>query len=114
MTGLDYRAPGGLLVEGWVNGELRQSASTSALIFSIDYLIAFVSAVMTLLPGDIIITGTPAGVGPLKAGDSVTVQIGGVGELTNPVRERPILTAATGVVKPAATGGVISQPPQAA
>jgi 2-keto-4-pentenoate hydratase/2-oxohepta-3-ene-1,7-dioic acid hydratase in catechol pathway len=85
VTGLDYRAPGGLLVEGLVNGELRQSAPTSALIFSIDYLIAFVSAVMTLLPGDIIITGTPAGVGPLKAGDSVTVRIAGVGELTNPV-----------------------------
>ncbi len=85
VTGLDYRAPGGLLVEGLVNGELRQSAPTSALIFSIDYLIAFVSAVMTLLPGDIIITGTPAGVGPLKAGDSVTVRIAGIGELTNPV-----------------------------
>jgi 2-keto-4-pentenoate hydratase/2-oxohepta-3-ene-1,7-dioic acid hydratase in catechol pathway len=85
VTGLDYRVPGGLLVEGLVNGDVRQSATTSALIFSIDYLIAFVSAVMTLLPGDIIITGTPAGVGPLKAGDSVTVRIAGVGELTNPV-----------------------------
>jgi 2-keto-4-pentenoate hydratase/2-oxohepta-3-ene-1,7-dioic acid hydratase in catechol pathway len=86
VTGLDYRSPDGLQVEGWVNGERRQSGSTSALIFSIDRLIAFVSAVMTLLPGDIISTGTPAGVGPMKAGDRVTVKIAGVGELTNPVQ----------------------------
>jgi 2-keto-4-pentenoate hydratase/2-oxohepta-3-ene-1,7-dioic acid hydratase in catechol pathway len=85
VTGVDYRSPGGLQVEGWVNGERRQAASTSALIFSIDYLIAFVSAVMTLMPGDIISTGTPAGVGPMKAGDRVTVKVAGVGELTNPV-----------------------------
>jgi 2-keto-4-pentenoate hydratase/2-oxohepta-3-ene-1,7-dioic acid hydratase in catechol pathway len=86
VTGLDYRSPGGLQVEGWVNGERRQSGSTSELIFSIDRLIAFISAVMTLLPGDIISTGTPAGVGPLTAGDRVTVKIAGVGELTNPVQ----------------------------
>jgi 2-keto-4-pentenoate hydratase/2-oxohepta-3-ene-1,7-dioic acid hydratase in catechol pathway len=86
VTGLDYRSPDGLQVEGWVNGERKQSGSTSALIFTIDRLIAFVSAVMTLLPGDIISTGTPAGVGPMKAGDRVTVKIAGVGELTNPVQ----------------------------
>ena len=86
VTGLDYHAPAGLLVEGYVNGDRRQTGSTKDLIFSIDYLIAFVSAVMTLLPGDIISTGTPAGVGPLKAGDSVTIKVEGVGELTNPVR----------------------------
>jgi 2-keto-4-pentenoate hydratase/2-oxohepta-3-ene-1,7-dioic acid hydratase in catechol pathway len=85
VTGLDYRSPDGLQVEGWVNGERKQSGSTKALIFPIDRLIAFVSAVMTLLPGDIISTGTPAGVGPLKAGDRVTVKVAGVGELTNPV-----------------------------
>jgi 2-keto-4-pentenoate hydratase/2-oxohepta-3-ene-1,7-dioic acid hydratase in catechol pathway len=84
-TGLDYKPAEGLQVEGWVNGERRQSGSTSALIFSIDHLIAFVSAVMTLLPGDIISTGTPAGVGPLKMGDRVTIKVSGVGELTNPV-----------------------------
>ena len=86
VTGVDYRVPEGLLVEGWVNGERRQHGSTSALIFSIDYLMAFVSAVMTLLPGDIISTGTPAGVGPLAAGDTVTVKVAHVGELTNPVQ----------------------------
>jgi 2-keto-4-pentenoate hydratase/2-oxohepta-3-ene-1,7-dioic acid hydratase in catechol pathway len=86
VTGLDYRAPEGLPVEAWVNGERRQAGSTRDLIFPIDHLIAFVSAVMTLLPGDIICTGTPAGVGPIKPGDRVTVRIAGVGELTNPVQ----------------------------
>ena len=56
-------------VEGWVNGERRQASSTAQLIFPIDQLIAFISSVMTLLPGDIISTGTPSGIGPLKAGD---------------------------------------------
>jgi 2-keto-4-pentenoate hydratase/2-oxohepta-3-ene-1,7-dioic acid hydratase in catechol pathway len=73
-------------VEGWVNGEKRQASSTSYLIFPIDHLIAFISFVMTLEPGDIISTGTPAGIGQLKDGDSVTVKVEGVGELTNPVR----------------------------
>lgn len=84
-AGIDYRAPAGVAVEGFVNGERRQSSSTKELIFSIDTLIAFASRVMTLLPGDILSTGTPAGVGPLKAGDRVTVRVAGVGELTNPV-----------------------------
>jgi 2-keto-4-pentenoate hydratase/2-oxohepta-3-ene-1,7-dioic acid hydratase in catechol pathway len=86
VTGLDYQGSEGILVEGYVNGERRQSGSTKSLIFPIDELIEFVSAVMTLLPGDIISTGTPAGVGPLKAGDSVTIKVAGVGELTNPVQ----------------------------
>lgn len=72
-------------VEGWVNGERRQSSSTTHLIFPIDQLVEFVSFVMTLEPGDIISTGTPAGIGPLADGDSVTVKVDGVGELTNPV-----------------------------
>ena len=82
-AGLDYRA--GLGVEGWVNGTRRQASSTRELIFSIDRLVAFVSSVMTLLPGDVISTGTPAGIGPLAAGDRVTIKVEGVGELTNPV-----------------------------
>ena len=82
-AGLDYR--GGLAVEGWVNGTRRQTSSTRELIFSIDRLIAFVSSVMTLLPGDVISTGTPAGIGPLAPGDRVTIKVEGVGELTNPV-----------------------------
>jgi 2-keto-4-pentenoate hydratase/2-oxohepta-3-ene-1,7-dioic acid hydratase in catechol pathway len=83
--GVDYNQPEGVAVEGWVNDTKRQSSSTQQLIFSIDRLIAFVSSVMTLLPGDIISTGTPAGIGPLAAGDRVTVKVAGVGDLTNPV-----------------------------
>jgi 2-keto-4-pentenoate hydratase/2-oxohepta-3-ene-1,7-dioic acid hydratase in catechol pathway len=86
-AGLDYR--GGLAVEGFVNGERRQASSTRELIFPIDELVAFISSVMTLLPGDIISTGTPAGVGPLAAGDRVTVKVEGIGELTNPVVSAP-------------------------
>jgi 2-keto-4-pentenoate hydratase/2-oxohepta-3-ene-1,7-dioic acid hydratase in catechol pathway len=84
-TGLDYEAAEGLTVEGWVNGTRRQASSTRELIFPIRRLVAFVSSVMTLLPGDIISTGTPAGIGPLAAGDTVTIKVQGVGELTNPV-----------------------------
>ncbi len=83
--GLDYTGPQGLEVEGWVNGVKRQSSSTRELIFQIPMLIAYISTNMTLLPGDIISTGTPSGVGPLNAGDRVTVKVEGVGELTNPV-----------------------------
>lgn len=72
-------------VEGWVNDDRRQASNTRELIFTIDRLIAFVSFVMTLLPGDVISTGTPAGVGPLTTGDVVRVRVQGVGELTNPV-----------------------------
>ncbi|HEV2375283.1 MAG TPA: fumarylacetoacetate hydrolase family protein [Streptosporangiaceae bacterium] len=68
-----------------VNGEVRQQARTSALLHTIPTLIAYASAVMTLLPGDVLLTGTPAGVGPLAVGDEVSVSIEGVGTLTNPV-----------------------------
>jgi 2-keto-4-pentenoate hydratase/2-oxohepta-3-ene-1,7-dioic acid hydratase in catechol pathway len=71
-----------------VNGEVRQRGSTADLIFDIPYLVWFVSRVMTLLPGDIISTGTPAGVGPLVPGDVVEVEVEGVGVLRNPVGER--------------------------
>jgi 2-keto-4-pentenoate hydratase/2-oxohepta-3-ene-1,7-dioic acid hydratase in catechol pathway len=81
--GLDFS--NGLTVEGSVNGARRQSSSTRQLIFPIGKLIAFISSIMTLLPGDIISTGTPSGVGPLQPGDQVTVRVEGVGELTNPV-----------------------------
>jgi 2-keto-4-pentenoate hydratase/2-oxohepta-3-ene-1,7-dioic acid hydratase in catechol pathway len=72
-------------VEGWVNGERRQASSTRHLIFPIEQLVEFVTFVMTLEPGDIISTGTPEGIGSLKAGDSVKVVVEGVGELVNPV-----------------------------
>src|SRR6267378_3691211 len=60
--------------------------TTADLIFSIEYIVEFITFVMTLEPGDIIATGTPAGIGPLANGDTVTVKVEGVGELTNPVR----------------------------
>ena len=72
-------------VEGWINGQRRQSSNTAQLIFPIDLLVEYITFVMTLEPGDIISTGTPAGVGPLYAGDVVTVRVEGVGDLTNPV-----------------------------
>ncbi len=81
-VGLD---PTHLTVEGWVNGEKRQDSNTDQLIFPVDALIEFASSVMTLLPGDVISTGTPSGVGPLKHGDRVMVKIAGIGTLSNPV-----------------------------
>lgn len=72
-------------VEGWVNDERRQSSNTKHLIFPVDYLIEFITFVMTLEPGDIISTGTPEGIGPLTAGDTVRIKVEGVGELVNPV-----------------------------
>lgn len=68
-----------------VNGEQRQRARTAEMVFDVPALIAFISRVMTLLPGDVILTGTPAGVGPLAEGDTVEVEIEGIGVLRNPV-----------------------------
>jgi 2-keto-4-pentenoate hydratase/2-oxohepta-3-ene-1,7-dioic acid hydratase in catechol pathway len=68
-----------------VNGEVRQEGRTRDMIFSIDELIAYVSAVMTLEPGDVILTGTPSGVSPLLPGDRVAVEIEGIGRLENEV-----------------------------
>lgn len=75
--------PDDLKIETRLNGELRQSARTGDLIFGIDELVAFVSSVMTLLPGDIVATGTPSGIGRMNAGDTVEVMIEGVGTLRN-------------------------------
>ncbi len=72
-------------VELFLNGELRQAAPVADMIFSPPELVAFISAVMTLERGDVILTGTPPGVGPLSAGDRVTVKIAGIGELNNDV-----------------------------
>jgi len=85
-AGLDYHAADGVQVEGWVNGEKRQDSSTRQLVFSIDYLIAYISRVMTLLPGDIIATGTPSGIGAIAPGDRVTIKVAGVGALANAVK----------------------------
>lgn len=73
------------LITCHVSQELRQMASTRDMVFSIPRLIAFISSVMTLEPGDVILTGTPAGVGDLVAGDTVSITIEGLGTLTNPV-----------------------------
>ncbi|WP_283134157.1 fumarylacetoacetate hydrolase family protein [Rhizohabitans arisaemae] len=80
--------PADLAIKTEVNGEVRQDARTSQLIHDIPTLIAYVSAVMTLIPGDVILTGTPAGVGPLDIGDEVSVTIDGIGTLTNRVVSR--------------------------
>ena len=77
-----------LQVRGYVNGDLRQDSRTRELIFTIPELVEFISSIMTLLPGDIISTGTPSGVGPIKPGDQVTIHVEGVGALTNPVIAR--------------------------
>jgi 2-keto-4-pentenoate hydratase/2-oxohepta-3-ene-1,7-dioic acid hydratase in catechol pathway len=82
-TGLD---PSNVLVETRVNGALRQSGSTSLMIYTPAFLVRWISRMMTLNPGDVIATGTPAGVGPLVGGDVVEVSVGGVGVLRNPVR----------------------------
>ncbi len=71
-----------------VDGELLQDGHTTDLIFGIGELIEYCSAFMTLLPGDVILTGTPQGVGPLRAGSSVSVTVSGIGTLTNPVKAR--------------------------
>src|ERR1700693_1499160 len=73
--------PSSVLVETRVNGSLRQSSSTSLMIYTPAFLVRWISRMMTLNPGDIIATGTPAGVGPLVAGDVVEVSVGGVGVL---------------------------------
>jgi 2-keto-4-pentenoate hydratase/2-oxohepta-3-ene-1,7-dioic acid hydratase in catechol pathway len=74
-----------LQVRAFVNGAVRQDSRTRELIFTIPELVEYISSVMTLLPGDIISTGTPSGVSPIRPGDQVTVQVEGVGALTNPV-----------------------------
>ncbi len=75
-------------VECRVNGVVRQSGSTGDMVRDVAELVASISSVMTLLPGDLILTGTPAGVGPIVAGDQVSVSIDGIGTLTNPVIDR--------------------------
>lgn len=81
-TGLD---PAALEVKTFLNGKLRQRGTTANLIFPVPHLVRFVSRIMTLNPGDVISTGTPAGVGSLEPGDRVDVQIEGIGTLSNTV-----------------------------
>ena len=75
----------GLPIETRVNGEVRQHGSTADFIFSIEQLLAYITAAISLEPGDLVLTGTPSGVGSLAAGDQVSVSVPGLGTLTNPV-----------------------------
>ena len=88
-------ASSALDVETWVNGERRQASNTRELIFGVGHLVEFVSSVMTLLPGDVIATSTPSGVGPLAPGDRVVVKVAGVGELENGVTRRDQVSGET-------------------
>lgn len=73
-------------IESYLNGKLRQSSNTNQMIFSVERIVSFVSQVMTLLPGDVISTGTPAGVGPMQPGDTVEIFIENIGTLRNYVK----------------------------
>lgn len=79
--------PADALISCRVDGKIRQMASTRDMVFTVQQLVAFISSIMRLLPGDVILTGTPAGIGPLEPGNNVEVTIEGIGSLTNPVIE---------------------------
>ncbi|MDP3058580.1 MAG: fumarylacetoacetate hydrolase family protein [bacterium] len=81
-TGID---PSDLKIETYLNGQVKQSSQTSDMIFSVPYIVSFISQIMTLHPGDVIITGTPSGIGPMEIGDEVEVRIEGLGNLINKV-----------------------------
>jgi 2-keto-4-pentenoate hydratase/2-oxohepta-3-ene-1,7-dioic acid hydratase in catechol pathway len=80
--------PSALSVQTYRNGDLVQDGNTSDMVFDVPALIAHVSSVMTLLPGDVILTGTPEGVGPMEAGDEIEIVVAGIGSLTNKVALR--------------------------
>jgi 2-keto-4-pentenoate hydratase/2-oxohepta-3-ene-1,7-dioic acid hydratase in catechol pathway len=75
-------------VQTWLNGDLKQDGTTKDMIFGVPELVTQISSVMTLLPGDVILTGTPEGVGPMEVGDEVEVSVQGIGNLTNRVVQR--------------------------
>jgi len=77
--------PDNVTVEAFLNGEQRQHANTNNMVFGVAYLVSFISRIMTLLPGDIIATGTPAGIGPMRPGDVVEIRVAGIGTLKNRV-----------------------------
>lgn len=79
--------PIGLRVEALLNGEVKQSSTTDLLIFKVNELVSFVSGVMTLLPGDVIATGTPSGIGPMEPGDTIEIRIEKIGSLINTVEK---------------------------
>ena len=87
LEGVDLHA---LAVTTTVNGQVRQQAPATEMVFSIPFLIAHISRIMTLEPGDLIATGTPDGVGPLVAGDVVEIEVAGVGAVKNPVEDESL------------------------
>jgi len=89
VIALDIQNPNALKIETRLNGRVRQSASTADLLFKVEELVSYISHNLTLLPGDIIATGTPEGVGPMKVGDTVEVEIEEIGILQNPVIADP-------------------------
>lgn len=109
VTADEFGSPTGADIRCWVGAELRQDASTSDLIWGVDRLVAYASSVTTLLPGDIISTGTPAGVGPLSDGDAIEVEVEGIGD-----RLRVAVSAAGAVASPTSggsTGAASAVPP---
>ncbi|MEX2422176.1 MAG: fumarylacetoacetate hydrolase family protein [Actinomycetota bacterium] len=83
--------PSDLGIRCWVDGELRQDGTTADMVFDVPTLLSEISQIVTLLPSDIVMTGTPAGVGPIAAGQRVRIEIDGIGTLENPVMDRPTL-----------------------
>jgi len=81
----DIADPDGLTVEAYLNGEQKQYSNTSDMVFGVATLISFISRIMTLLPGDVIATGTPSGVGPMQVGDVVEIRVENIGALRNQV-----------------------------
>lgn len=79
--------PDDLAIEAYLNNERKQSSRTSQFIFKVPFLVSFISHVMTLYPGDLIITGTPSGIGPMQPGDEIEVRIEGIGSLRNTVKK---------------------------
>jgi len=77
--------PTNLAIQSFVDGELRQSSNTKDMIFDVYELVSFISSVMTLVPGDVVLTGTPSGIGPMEPGQTVEVRIEGIGSLINQV-----------------------------
>ena len=75
--------PGKVMLEAYLNGELKQQVNTSDLVFAVPALVSYVSRFITLFPGDVIATGTPAGIGPMKSGDIIEIKVEGVGTLRN-------------------------------
>ncbi len=86
-TDLDCR---NTMVESFLNGEKKQAGNTADMIFPVPFLISYISDIMTLLPGDVISTGTPEGISPMQPGDTIEIRVAGIGSLTNKVvAERP-------------------------